>query len=138
MYCNCIQKQESSAGNRKRRTVRGITCPSINYLGRGLGEGVPQSWPGEGGTPVLARGYPSLAGGGCYPYPGVILGRDLGPVTGVLPRRDLGPVTGVPPRNRLGTSHWGAPRKDKGPVEVLWNGDGVCAPPPSLQNRQTN
>ena len=31
-------------------------------------------------------------------------------------RRNLGPVTGVPPR------------KDMGPVEVLWDGDGV--PPP--------
>ena len=32
------------AGNRKRRTTRNVTCPSITYPGRG--EGVPQSCPG--------------------------------------------------------------------------------------------
>ena len=47
------------------------------------------------------------------------------------------------------TSHWGTPkegtwgqslgyppRKDMGPVEVLWDGDGVTPPPPGV-NRQT-
>ena len=63
------------------------------------------SYPG--GYPSLARGgTPSLAGGTPYrgnPWPGLEypLERDLGPVTGVLPGKDMGPV------------------------EVLWDGDGV-------------
>ena len=33
----CSRKQESPpAGNRKRRTARGITCPSISYRGGGV------------------------------------------------------------------------------------------------------
>ena len=26
------------------------------------------------------------------------------------------------------SSHWGTPRKDMGPVKVLWDGDGVTPP----------
>ena len=71
-------------GNRKRRTARGMTCPSISYPGGTyLALGVPTlargypPWPGGGGTyfgwregvPILARGYlpwlgvPTLARG---------------------------------------------------------------------------
>ena len=56
-----FKMQESPAGNRKRRTVRGITFPTISYPRRG---NLP--WPG--GIPTLAGGYlpwlgvPSLAG----------------------------------------------------------------------------
>ena len=75
-------KQESRpAGNRKRHTAGGITCPSVTCRGGG---GVP---------------HPDLAGDWATP-----LGRDLKPVTGVPAAKDMGPV------------------------EVLWDGDGV--PPP--------
>ena len=50
-----------------------------------------------------------------------------------IPGGDPIPVQGVPlpwpggysPGKGPGTSHWGTPRKDMGPVEVLWDGDGV-------------
>ena len=59
------------------------------------------------------------------------MGRDLGPVTGVPPGKDRGPVEvlwdgdGVPPR------------KDMETVEVLWDGDEVNPPPPRVVYRQT-
>ena len=71
LYCfsdESRREQESPpAGNRKRRTARGITCPSITYSGGG-GE-VPHPWRGGGVShPDLAMGggTPSWPGGG-YP-----------------------------------------------------------------------
>ena len=45
---------------------------------------------------------------------------------------------GVP--HKGGTSHWGTPRKDMGPVEVLWDGDGVppgCEQTENITSRHT-
>ena len=95
----------------------------------GLAKGVPHH--------VLAVGYPILSWSGGYPiltwlgnypfmgYPHLGLGyppgRDLGPVTG-HPRKELGP----------GEVLWNGDGvllgKDTGPVEVLWDGDGVPLP----------
>ena len=109
------------AENCKRHTTRGITCPW---------EGVPSS--GQGGTPVLARGYPSPAWGPCPGVPPgrtcdrtwVPLGRtsdrtgvthSAGPVTRLERTwdrklgRGLGPDVGVTPRKVLG------PEAGKGP-----------------------
>ena len=62
---------------------------------------------------VFRRVCPSVHGGGGGPP-----GRNLGPVTGYPPGRDLGPVAGsYPPPPPHGN--------DMGPVEVLWDGDGV-------------
>ena len=58
-------------------------------------------YPGRGG------GVPILAREGTYP------GWGVPPSWGTFPCPDLGLVTGVPPR------------KDMGPVEVLWDRDGV-------------
>ena len=108
-------KDSPPAGNRKRRTTHSITCPG------GGGGAAPH--------PDLARGYPILTwlGGGGNPsslgqgvpilrYPpsqdwGIPPAWDWG--TPPQQGKDLGPVTGVPPR------------KDMGPVEVLWDGDGT-------------
>ena len=68
-YIPLIQ-ESSPAGNRKRRTARGITCPSISYRGGGvptLAGGGYQPWWGiptlAGGVPTLAR---DLGSGGTY------------------------------------------------------------------------
>ena len=79
-YKTILQRTKESppAGNRKRRTARGITCPSITYplgggtpsqlSGGGGGECYPiLTWPGEIPQPDLAGGYPIPAGG--YPIP---------------------------------------------------------------------
>ena len=81
-YYVFTQEQVSlPAGNRKRRTAHGITCPSTTYA-RGW---VPQSW--LGGNSILAwlGGYPNMG------YP---------------PTWDWST-----PRKGPGTSHWGTPRK---------------------------
>ena len=59
------------------------------------------SWGGGGGDPIL-----TWLGG--VPHNGVPPSQDWG-----TPGKGRGPVAGVPPR------------KDMGPVEILWNGDGV-------------
>ena len=130
---NVIVKQESPpAGNHKRSTVRGITCPSTTCPGGGGGRypfppwGVPHPCP-WGGVHHPARGYhPWLGVGGC-PIPG-----QGGTLSWGTPHPDLVPVTGVPPpRKDIGPVKvlWDGdklpPRKDMGPVEVLWDGDGV-------------
>ena len=55
-------------------------------------------------------------------------------------RKKVGTLTGVPPPQKgHGTSEsimglrWGTPPpgKDMGPVEVLWEGDGINHPPPT-------
>ena len=97
-----------------------MTCHSLTCGGTPF-------WPGRG-YPIPGWGIPhsDLARG--VPIPGwdwgtpiwdwgTPLGRDLGPVTGVSPAKAMGPVEvlwdgdGVPSR------------KDMGPVEVLWDGD---------------
>ena len=120
----------------KRRTDRSISCPWLVLSGGG-GEPFPsKEYPVQsrgypiprwlpqfqaGGIPVQGRGYPSPRQGGC---PRVPPGR-ICETTGVLqPRRDLGPMEvlwngdGVPP-----------PQKGHGTSEVLWDGDGVNPPP---------
>ena len=57
-----------------------------------------------GGTPSLTGGIPSLAGGYLISCGGGYLGGDLGPVSRVPPGKDMGPV------------------------EVLWDGQGVPHP----------
>ena len=61
-----LQQESPSAGNRKKRTARGMTCQSVICPGvphPDLAGGKPiLTWPG--GTPVLAGGYPSWPGGG--------------------------------------------------------------------------
>ena len=55
----CTKQESPPAGNRKRRTAFGITCPSVTCPTGGPhpgGGGVPQSWPV--GVP-----HPDLAGG---------------------------------------------------------------------------
>ena len=74
--------------------------PPTPYLARGI------SHPWTGGTPYWVTPQPGQDGG--YPVWG----------TGV----------GCLPGKGPGTSHWGTPLKDMGPVEVLWDGNGV--PPP--------
>ena len=72
--------------------------------------------------------YPGGGGGGVTPSQGT-----------PIPHPDLAPsMNGVPPGKGTGTSHWGAPRKDMGPVEVLWDRDGVTPLPPPGVNWQTN
>ena len=53
-----------------------------------------------------------MAGGVTHPWPGGV------PCLGVSLHPD-------PTRKGPRTSHSGTPGKDMGPVEVLWNGDGV-------------
>ena len=119
---NSESTRSSRAGNHKRSTARGITCPSITYP-----EEVPHPWLGYpswsgwgvphsdlvGGTHSWL-GVPHLHLARGYPIPGSRV-----PHHGVPP-----PRTGVPPGKGPGTSHWGTPRKDMGPVEALWDGDG--------------
>ena len=70
---------------------------------RNLFWGAGVTHPCPGGDPISGEGStPSLAKGT--------------PIMG-YPRPDLGPVTGVPPTG-----------KDMGPVEALWDGDGVPTP----------
>ena len=89
-----------------------------------------------GGTPFLSWlggvGYfsPGWEGGtqdrGTYPCLG--LGYPL-PWTRVPPPRDLGPVTGYPPPEWTWDQSLGyPPGKDIGPVEVLWDGNGIILP----------
>ena len=99
---------------RKRHTAGREASTRSTVLSFGVGRGY--LCPGGRGTPVPSRlvgggGYPSLvlAGEG-YPSPC--------PGLGVPP-----PATGVP------TWRWGtSSRKDIGPVEVLWDEDGVHLP----------
>ena len=112
------QQESPPAGNRKRRTARGITCPSVTGLGGGYPSptwGIPQSCLGgtsvltRGGTPVLAGGTLSWPGWEGYPiltWPGV-------------PHPYL--AGGTP------TWDWSTPvlGKHMGPEDVLWDGDGV-------------
>ena len=100
-------KQENPpVENRKRRTACGITSPSITY---------------PGGYPILTwvDGYPILTWAGGVPHPDM---------AGRMPHPDLG--GGVPcPDLARGvplTWGWGTPlRKNMGPVQVLWDGDGI-------------
>ena len=104
-------KDSPPAGNLKKRTACGITCPSVTCP-----RGTP-SWPGWGwGYPSPGWGvpHPDLAGRG-YSFLGYPLARTGVPLT----------LAWVPPIKGPGTSHWDTPGKDMGPVEVLWDGDGV-------------
>ena len=77
--------------------------------------------------PDLARAYPRWVPLARSGVPSFYLGRDLGPVTGVPPRKDLGPVEVLWDEDGVPT------RRDMGPIEVLRDGGGV---PPCL-NRHT-
>ena len=105
-----IYKQESpSAGNRKRCTARAVTNPSITCRGGGYSI-LSFSW--IRGVPTLScprQKVPLSSPGWKYP---------------ILPWP-------VDPQKGPGTSgsimgwRWVPPRKDMGPVYILWNGDGV-------------
>ena len=74
------------------------------------------------GTPILAwpEGTPSQDMG--VPHPQVLPCTDLAggtPSLSTSPRKDMGPV------EVLWDGDGVLPRKDMGPVEVLWDGDGV-------------
>ena len=105
-------------------------------------EGTPSL---DGGYPIPGQGYPISGWGLPHPWLGdLISGKGRGylipgwgtpiwtwpgyPMVWTWLGRDLGPVTGVPPRKGPRTSHWGMPRKDMGPVEVLYDGDWVPFP----------
>ena len=124
VLCALLTQDSPPAGNRKRRIARGITFQSITYPG-----GTPYC-PGWGrGYPILTwlgGGYPSCSGWGVphlvlargIPYPD--LAREY-PAMGYPPGQDW-----VPPGKVPRASHWGTyPRKDMGPVKILWHGHGV-------------
>ena len=102
-----IKQDSHPAGNRKRCTARGITCPSITCLG-------------------CTVPHPDLARGGGYPSPG--------PGGTHLTRTRVPPVWDwdIPSAWDWSTPWEGAsdqslgypPGKDMGPVEVLWDGLG--------------
>ena len=102
------------------------------------------TWPGGGGSPVLAGRYPILTWFGGYPIlswpggtpscpgqevPDCDLAWGVPHPAGVVPQSwPVGvdtPGQVNPPRKGPWTSHWGTPGKDMGPVEALWDGDGV-------------
>ena len=82
-----------------------------------------------GGTPSLARRYPILAGGVPHPWlegtPSWLGGTPFLGYPTCLGLRYLHVCDWGPPRKGPGTSHLGTPHKDMGPVEVLWDRDGV-------------
>ena len=123
-----FREQDSPpAGNHKRRTTRGVTCPSVTCPGGGRGYpspvmtgwGLPQvlSWLAGGGgypSPILARG---------YPCPGVNshLGLGYAPAWDGLTSLAWDWGTPHPPTD------WGTllERTCNQLLEVLWDGDGV-------------
>ena len=139
-WCWRLSLQESPpAENHKRRTARAITCPTITYLGRGA---VPHPDLARGAThPVLVRGYQSWPGQGvpCHGLPPPPTRTEVTPWDwGTLQDWDnpwegtWDQLLGNPPPKGHGASgsimewRWGTPSgKDMGPVEVLWDGDGV-------------
>ena len=78
------------------------------------GQGVPNSWLG---VPICGQGrYPSPGQGVSHSWPGV-------------PHPWLeGTLIWGTPSLAGGTPCWGTSRKDMGPVEVLWDEDGVPSP----------
>ena len=102
-----------------------LVLHTLSYPPRGGGGAIPpgggisHAWLGVGGTLSQITPHPDLAGGTHH---------------GVLPIHEWGTPLGKGP----GTSHWGTPRKDMGPVEVLWDGDGVHPPPPPEGCELTN
>ena len=91
------KKLESPARNRERHIDRGITCPGIS-IPRDVG----------------------------YPYPTLDMGSTpIQSWTGAVLDRG-GPVPGSPHPYQGPNLARGKPRgRDLGPVELLWNGDGV-------------
>ena len=112
---NSFHKQESPpAGNCKRRTDRGITCPSLSIRGRG----VPPSNPSRGYPypyphPVVVRACPiqsHLVGtpiqfqpGGTHPVPA----RVVPPSKGYPTRKDGDPPSGRMRYPSLHRKGWG-------------------------------
>ena len=128
-FVKCVHKQDSPpARNRKRRTARCITCPSITYTG-----GVIQSWPGSGYPMPGQGGIPSCG----TPPPGQYWGTgsptwDWGTPQDGMWDQSLGYPSQERTRDQwkyYGMEMGYHPRKDIGPVELLWDGDGV--PPPA-------
>ena len=76
--------------------------------------------------PVMARRYPTMTWLGEYPIL-TQLGVPIMTWLGSAPSWGTPPHLGLryPPGKGSSTSHWGTPRKDTGPVEVLGNGYGV-------------
>ena len=128
-------------GNCKRRTASRITCPNVTCPG---GRGYPiQYWlrvtpfsPGPGGNPsrpgqgvphlVLVRGVPFQSWPGGYFNQAWQGGSPFSPGQRGTPSS---PGRGYPGKGHWisGTIigfGWGTPRKDLGPVEVLWDEDG--------------
>ena len=80
--------------------------------------------------PPAAYQMPHLLDGGIHPWLGYPPGQVR--MVGTPPHLALAyppPPIGVPPRKGPETSHW-VPPENMGPVEVLWDGDGVNPPPP--------
>ena len=134
LYEHMNKQDNHPAGNRKRCTACGITCPSVTW--RGVPYPVLARWRYP--SPDLTRGVPEFWLGGTPSWPGWEY-----PILYCLappPNWDWGT-----PRKGPGTSHWNAPertwdqwkyygngvppRKDMGPVEVFLDGDGGTPPP---------
>ena len=130
-YAIILQNKKVLLRERKRHTARCVASTPSAVLSQGVG--VSHLWLG---------GYPILGWGGVpHPWPAGTPGS--------------GTILGYPPRKGPGTSHWGTPppRKDMGPVEVLWDGydvppgkdmgpvealwDGYGVTPPPPMDRQT-
>ena len=111
MMISKSEQESPPAGNHKRHTDHGVSSTPLAILSRGVPRPRSQMRPSlaGGGVPILTcpdGGYPTSGWGGVT-YDGVI------PLSG----------TRVQPGKGPGTSYWGTPRKDMGPVEVLWDGD---------------
>ena len=123
LHENTKYKTKVLLPERKRHAAHCIASTRSAVLSRGGGGNL--SGPGWVGThPVLTWGYPTCSDLG-VPWGTRCLG------LGYPPGRVIGPETGVPQKGPWTTGiimRWGTPRKHMGPVEVLWDGDGMPHP----------
>ena len=158
-----LQNKKVLLRERKRHTARRVvSTPSVVLPGYPPGGGTWPGYPPQGGylTRVPPRGgtWPGYPPGG-VPDPGNPPGGvpDPGTPPGGVPGPPL-PPPGVDRQTKWNyylpvvlrtravitgkwyygpvqwfPSHWGSPRKNMGPVEVLWDGDGV---PPGCQQTE--